>query len=95
MVTNVTPAAGATATLYQATDFCAVSLYICSLNAGDTVMVYFVPSGATRSENHALKFNTVANSPINLTGISLDTGDKIDVYSTNGNTNFIAMVVTS
>jgi len=95
MVTNITPAAGATATLYQATNFCAVSLYICSLDGGDTVKVYFVPNGATRSENHALKFNTISNFPVNLTGISLDNGDKIDVYSTNGITNFIAMVVTS
>jgi len=95
MVTTQTPTAGSTVTLYQAAGFCAVSLYVCSVDGGDTVKVYLVPNGTIRSENHALKFNTVSNSPVNLTGISLDNGDKIDVYSTNGITNFIAMVVTS
>jgi len=94
MVTTQTPTAGNTVTLYQAIGFCAVSLYICSVDNNDTVKVYFVPSGITRAENHAIKINTSANTPINLTGISLDNGDKIDVYSSGGYTNFIAMVVS-
>jgi len=94
MVTTKTPTAGSTVTLYQAIGFCAISLYICSVDNMDTVKVYFVPNGEIRSENHAIKFDTNANIPINLTGISLDNGDKIDVYSERGYTNFIAMVVS-
>jgi len=92
MVKVAKPTAGQTVTLYSATEWATVVLRVCAIDNADTIKIYSIPNGETRDETQAVKMDLSANSPIDFSGISLDTGDKIDVYSVNGYTNFIAYI---
>jgi len=68
------------------------SLTICNTNStSDTVRVYVVPSAGGPTTTNALYYElplTGHNTFVATLGLTLATGDELQVRSTTGNTNF-------
>ena len=71
-----------------------INLFICNLSGStvDTIRVALVPYASTLSVSQYIAYGLSVgqNQTVNITGISLNAGDEIFVYSTNGTCAFNA-----
>lgn len=77
-------------TVPSATSFVGQLLIANRATATKTFRVAIRPAGASIANKHYIAYDTAlpANDTITITGISLATTDKLDVYSSDGNVSF-------
>jgi hypothetical protein len=70
------------------------NLFICNQHASntDTIRIALVPAGESVTSSHYIAYgmSVGAGQTINFTGISLNSGDQILVYSTIAECSFVA-----
>jgi len=89
------PAAATDIVLYTVPDGveAEVNMFLCNQSVdSDKFRIALVSSGEALAEKHYIFYDSVINGnyTVNITGISLNTGDTIHVYSKNGNISFTA-----
>jgi len=93
------PAAATPTTLYTVPSATQanVNLFIANQSSSDdAIRVAVTPSGSSLAATDYIFYGKelTGNNTINVTGIALNTGDFMTIYSTTGNTSFVATGIT-
>ena len=69
------------------------TIYVCNQTPDmDTINIGLVPFGQNESSASYIAYQTaiIGNSVLSFSGLFLNSGDQVEVFSTNGTTSFVA-----